>query len=77
MEDLQYFSCIIIGAKYHKKGQMDKIMSRIEFENDNNSKKYKVETMRNSGIYTSKWEGHLLSFYYLILWKGYFKEKNI
>ena len=37
----------------------------IEFE-AGNSKKYKVQAIWDSAVYTNKAEGHLLGFYYLI-----------
>ncbi len=42
-------------------------MFEIEFENDSSSKKYKVKVIRNSTVYASKLEGHLLGLYYLVL----------
>ena len=44
---------------------------------DNDSGEYKIEAILGSAIYTRESElGHLLSFYYLILWKRYLEENN-
>ncbi len=48
-----------------KKGRVDKTASRLEFENEDN-KEYEVEAIRDSAVYVSKSEGHLLGFYYLV-----------
>ena len=61
-----------------KKRQVDKkIVEKLEFKAGGNNKKYKVEGIHNSVVYIRKLEaGHLLSFYYLVFWKGYPKDKN-
>ncbi len=41
------------------------------------SEEYKVKAIRDSAVYTRELEDHLSGFYYLVLWKGYPKEKNI
>ena len=42
-----------------------------------NSKKYKVEAIWDSAVYTRESEsGHLPGLYYLVSWKGYTEEKN-
>ena len=42
-----------------------------------NSKEYKVKTIGDSAVYASKSEsGQLPGLYYLVVWKGYFKEEN-
>ena len=50
-------------------------MSQIE-SNNGNIKEYEVKAICNKAVYISKSEGYLPGFYYLILWKGYPKEKN-
>ena len=55
---------------------MDKTTSQIELE-EGNSEEYEVKAICVSAVYTRKSEGHLPSFYYLGLWKGYFEEENI
>lgn len=54
-------------------------MSQMEFDDSNgNSSKYELEANYDSVAYTRELErGYLSGFYYLIFWKGYFKEKNI
>lgn len=61
-----------------KKKQVDKAMFMLEFENDRDSKEYKVQAICNSKVYVKKPEiGHYLpGFYYLDLCKGYFEEEN-
>ena len=59
-----------------KKGRVDKNMTELDFETGK-SKKYKVEAIWNSAVYTNKSErGHLLGLYYLLLWKSYLEKKN-
>ncbi len=58
-----------------KKGQVDKITSRLEFENEGN-KEYKVEAICDNVVYTSESKDHLPGIYYLGLWKGYPKEEK-
>lgn len=49
----------------------------IELDIGGNNKKYKIDTIWDNVVYTNELElGQLLVFYYLILYKGYFKEKN-
>ena len=40
------------------------------------NKKYEVDGIWNSAVYTKKLVGQLRGLYYLVLWKGYPKEKN-
>lgn len=65
-----------LDKKIIKKKQIDKIRSWIEFENDGDSKEYKIKVICNSKIYASKSEGYLLGLYYLFLGKSYLKEEN-
>ena len=46
--------------------------------NEGNSKEYKVKILCDNEIYAKKLDSsyHLLGLYYLVLWKGYFEEKN-
>ena len=48
-----------------KKEQVDKKITELEFETSN-SKKYKMEAIWNSTVYTNKAESHLLGLYYLV-----------
>lgn len=60
-----------------KKGQVDKITSRLEFDNSrNNDRKYEVEVIRDSEVYTRESNNHLPGLYYLVSWKIYREEKN-
>lgn len=53
---------------------MDENMT--EFKASNN-KKYKIEGIWDNAVYAKEFAAsHLLSFYYLISWKGYFEKKN-
>ncbi len=54
------------------------MISRLEFENDGDSKEYKIEAICDSAIYTKELDSvhNLPNLYYLILWKGYPKEEN-
>ncbi len=49
-----------------RKGQVDKVMFRLEFENDGNGKKYKIEAICDNAVYAMKSEGHLPGLYYLV-----------
>lgn len=53
-------------------------MSRLKFDNDGNNKKDKIEVICNNVVFFIEFRrGHLPKLYYLVSWKGYFKEKNI
>lgn len=60
-----------------KKGQINKIMTQVKFEADDNSKEYGVKEIRNKTVYAKELKSHLLDFYYLALWKSYSEEENI
>ncbi len=53
-------------------------MSRLKFENEGNSKEYKVEAICDNAVYAKESDSghHLPGLYYLVLWKGYPEEKN-
>lgn len=38
-----------------------------------NDKKYEVETIRDSTVYSKEVDGYLLELYYLVIWKDYLK----
>lgn len=42
-----------------------------------NNKKYKIEAIENSIVYTKKAKKHLLELYYLIAQKNYQEKENI
>ena len=43
----------------------------------NNNKKYEINDIGNSTFYARESAKQIPGLYYLVLWKGYFKEKNI
>lgn len=54
-----------------KEGRVDKAKPRLEFDNsksegDGGSKKYKVEAIWNSAVYTKETEDYLPGLYYLV-----------
>ncbi len=60
-----------------KKGQVDETTSRLKFESDNNSEKYKVEAICDSKVYAKELDsGQLQGLYYLVSWKSYLEEEN-
>ena len=55
---------------------MDKKVPKLNASNKNNEE-YEEEAIWDNAVYMEKSElGQLLGLYYLIVWKGYFKEKN-
>lgn len=59
-------------------GQVNKITFYLEFENNGNYEDYKIKAFCDKKIYAKELDScYLLGFYYLSLWKGYPKEKNI
>ena len=65
----------LLEQKTTRKEWVDKIVTELDA---GNSKEYKMETIWDNAIYTKKLEiSQLPNFYYLIVWKGYFKRKNI
>ena len=66
---------LLLEQNTTKKEQVEKI-PELDANNDN-SKKYKVETIWDSAVYINKLKSyHLPGLYYLVIWKSYFKEKN-
>lgn len=53
-------------------------MSKLQFKNNGNGNKYKIEVIWDNVVYAKKLkvEVYLPDFYYLILWKEYLKEEN-
>ena len=43
------------------------MIKKLEFEANNNSKKYKMEAIWDNAVYAIKWEVHLSSLYYLVV----------
>ena len=59
-----------------RKEQIDENVTELEFDAGDN-KKYKIEAIWDSAIYTMKLElGNLPGLYYLVAWKGYLEEEN-
>ena len=57
-----------------RKEQVEKVP---ELNTGNNSKKYEIEAIWDSAVYTMESElGHLPGLYYLVAWKGYPEEEN-
>ena len=70
------FHVLLLEQDTIRKGQVSKEVQELDAGNKD-SKEYEVETIWDSVIYTNKLEsGHLLGLYYLVAWKGYFKQKN-
>lgn len=60
-----------------KKGQIDKAISQLKFDEGNNDGIYKVEAIRDSRVYTQgSLKDHPLSLYYLVSWKNYLNVEN-
>ena len=47
----------------------------LEFK-PGNDKKYEMEAIWDSAVYTKEVDGHLPELYYLVIWKGYPEEEN-
>ena len=59
-----------------RKGCMSEKVPELD-AGDKDSEEYKVEAIWDNAVYANKSEsGHLLSFYYLVAWKGYPEEEN-
>ncbi len=57
-----------------RKGRVERA---IKLDNGN-SKEYKIKTIGDNKVYVKELDsGHLPGLYYLVLWKGCPKEKNI
>ena len=70
---------LLLEQDITRKKRVDKKVRQIEFNAGNNdSRKYKVKAIWDSAVYTKESEsGHLLSLYYLVLWKRYSEKENI
>ena len=62
-----------------RKERVDEEIRQMKFDAGNNdSGKYKVETIRDSAVYLRESEsGYLPGLYHLVSWKSYLEEKNI
>ncbi len=72
------FHMLLLDQDTTKNRQVDKTTSRLEFEIDGNGKKYEVEEICNSTVYTKESDSghHLPGLYYLPLWKDYPEKEN-
>ena len=60
-----------------RKGQVDEKVRQMEFDIGDNSRKYEVETISDSTVYTKESKsGYLPGLYYLVLLKRYPEEEN-
>ncbi len=67
------FHVLLLKQDTTKKRQVKTIIERDE----SNGKEYKVKAICDSKVYAKELNSdYLPGFYYLILWKGYPKEKN-
>ena len=67
------FHVSLLECDIIKKGRK---FSMPEFDKDDN-KEYKVEAIQDSTVYVKEADVYLLGLYYLVVWKGYPKKKNI
>ena len=75
MHNVFYMS--LLERDITRKKQIDNRMKKLELE-AGDSKKYKVETIEDIAVYSSKLESDQLpGLYYLVAWKGYPTEENI
>ena len=76
IHDVFYMS--LLEQDITRKRRVDKEVRQIEFDkSDDESEKYKVETIRGSAVYTRESEtGHLPGLYFLVSRKGYLEEEN-
>ena len=59
-----------------KKERIDENVTKLDASN-NESEKYKLETIFYNAVYEKKSKsGYLPRLYYLVFWKGYLEEKN-
>lgn len=75
--DLWCFLYVTARVWYYKK-EIHRNHHRVRQKelDKSNGKKYKIEEICESVIYTSKLKSHLPGFYFLVLKKSYFKNKN-
>lgn len=70
------FHILLLEPNIIKKKWVNKLY-KLELE-ASNDKKYKVEAIRKSAVYTKKFaKDQLLRLYYIVFWKDYTKSKNI
>ncbi len=62
-----------------RRGQVDKALLELEKDLEfevRDDKKYEVEAIIDSAVYGQHANNQMPDLYYLVLWKGYPKEKN-
>ncbi len=55
---------------------MNKLLEPEKKFKTGDNKKYKIEAIIDSTVYSKESNNQIPSFYYLILWKSYPKEEN-
>ena len=68
------FHISLLEQNTTKKRQMND--KQLEFEASDDTK-YEVDGIWDSAVYAKESASQLPGLYYLVSWKGYFKEKNI
>ena len=66
---------LLLEQNIIRKKRVNKNVTKLDFK-ASNSKKYKAKAIQNNVVYANKAHVHLSGFYYLIVKKGYLKEKN-
>ena len=69
------FHVLLLEYDITRKRQMNKFAEAPEFEPGNN-KENELETIQDNAVYIEEANKHLQELYYLVIWKGYPKEKN-
>lgn len=59
-----------------RKGQVNKLLELESKLDKGEDKEYGFEAIKDSVIYADATESQLLGFYYLVSWKGYWKDKS-
>lgn len=72
------FHILLLEQNTTRKRRVDKNIKQMDFNVcDNISRKYEVEAIQDSAVYTKESEArHLLRLYYLVFWKNYSKKEN-
>ena len=70
------FHMLLLEQNTSKKGQINVFTEVLKFELGDD-KEYKVEAMQDIAIYAKEADRNLSGLYYLVIWKGYSKEKKI
>lgn len=74
---MTFFTCQYWNGMPKKEVGRQKLLPEQEREfKAGDSKKYEVEVIKNSAVYTKETEEQLPGFYYLVSPKGYPEEEN-